>query len=234
MIFAQKHRPQSVNDLVFAETHVRDLVIRYATKRPSKSLLLYGAPGTGKSEAIRLIAETIFKQANVEGALFAHNGADATPDVFNRILNEANMQMLQGMERALIIVDEVDEYEGKLPSKMRTFIEQHPSVQFLCTTNYINKIKPALLSRFRAVEVKKPTSSDWVPRALQIFQAEGCEVSQAQVAQMLQHFIGDARDLIDLVEEYILSGHLTAAPSSVPKSVAALLAQDTSTKGTTP
>lgn len=234
MIFSERHRPHSVHDLVFADLHVRDLIYRYATQRPSKSLLLYGEPGTGKSEAVRLIAKAICERAGLDHFEAAHNGADAHPAVFTTILNQANWQILQGMERALIIIDEVDDYEGKLPSKMRTFIEQHPSVQFLCTTNYINKIKPALLSRFRAVEVKKPTSSDWVPRALQIFQAEGCEVSHAQVAQMLQHFIGDARDLIDLVEEYILSGHLAAAPSSVPKSVAALLAQDTSTKGTTP
>jgi replication-associated recombination protein RarA len=224
MIFAQKHRPQSVNDLVFAETHVRDLVIRYATKRPSKSLLLYGAPGTGKSEAIRLIAETIFKQANVEGALFAHNGADATPDVFNRILNEANMQMLQGMERALIIVDEVDEYEGKLPSKMRTFIEQHPSVQFLCTTNHLNKIKPALKSRFKVVEVKQPLNTDWTARAQAIFTAEGFSINRADIQQILQSFDGDARDLIDLIEEYIQSAE-PVAPATAPsaQTVAQLL-----------
>lgn len=224
MIFSQKHRPRSVNDLVFAETHVRDLVYRYATQRPSKSLLLYGAPGTGKSEAIRLIAEAIFQQANVEDALFAHNGADATSDVFTRILNEANMQMLQGMERALIVVDEVDEYEGKLPSKMRTFIEQHPSVQFLCTTNYVNKIKPALKSRFKVVEVKRPLNTDWAARAQAIFTAEGFTINPADVQQMLQSFDGDARDLIDLIEEYIQSAE-PVAPANAPtgQTVAQLL-----------
>lgn len=225
MIFAQKHRPKTVHDLVFADGTVRDLVHRYATQRPSKSLLLYGAPGTGKSEAIRLIADTIFKQANIEGALFAHNGADATSDVFTRILNEANMQMLQGMERALIIIDEVDDYEGKLPSKMRTFIEQHPSIQFLCTTNYLNKIKPALKSRFKVVEVKQPLNTDWTARAQNIFAAEGFTASKVDVENMLQNFQGDARDLIDLIEEYIqTAAPLPSVESSNKQTVAQILA----------
>ena len=240
MIFSERHRPQSVSDLVFAEHHVRDLIYRYATQRPSKSLLLYGEPGTGKSEAVRLIAKAICEHAGLETFEAVHNGADAHPSVFTTILNQANWQILQGMKRALIIIDEVDDYEGKLPSKMRTFIEQHPSVQFLCTTNYIKKIKPALLSRFRAVEVKKPTNTDWAMRALEIFRAEGCHVSQLQITQMLQHFSGDARDLIDLIEEYILSGHLAATSSSeqttgvVSTTVMQLVAQNTPAKRGTP
>jgi hypothetical protein len=30
MIFSEKYRPRAVDELVFAETHVRDLVINYA------------------------------------------------------------------------------------------------------------------------------------------------------------------------------------------------------------
>ena len=205
MIFSEKYRPRAVDELVFAETHVRDLVINYAQYRPSKHLLLYGEPGTGKSEAIRLIAAAIFKTAGLAEPIFAHNGAEATEKVFTAILNEANIQIMQGMARALIVIDEVDEYEGKLPSQMRTFIDAHPSVQFLCTTNYVNKIKPALKSRFRVIEVKRPMNIDWTDRALEILQSEGFSLARLDVAHLLQNFDGDARDLIDLLEEYILA-----------------------------
>ena len=87
MTFEERHRPRSVQDLVFADPHVAAIVARYAYRRPSKPLLLYGAPGTGKSEALRLIAQTQFAQAGYEIDDFTLNGAEAEKDVFNRILN---------------------------------------------------------------------------------------------------------------------------------------------------
>ena len=165
MTFEERHRPKAVQDLVFADPTVAATITRYATARPSKPLLLYGEPGTGKSEALRLIAETQFAQAGITSEDFTVNGADAGKGLFDKILNMAQMQMWAPGTPALIIIDEIDEVEDALPGKTRTFIEQHKSVQLLASTNYVKKLKPALQSRMRCVEVKKPLNTDWVTRA---------------------------------------------------------------------
>ena len=127
---------------------------------------------------------------------------------------------------AIIVIDEIDEIEDAFPGKTRTFIEQHKSVQLLASTNYIKKLKPALQSRMRCVEVKKPLPMDWVPRAQAILMAEGANVTTAIVQQLMANFTGDARDFIDYLEEQVHTARqFVPVASSQPRTVARILNQ---------
>lgn len=212
MTFQSRHRPQSIGDLVFADPLIAALVQRYATQRPSKPLLLYGPPGGGKSEALRLIARTQFALAGIECEDFVINGGKVYRDLFTLMLNMAQWQFWPSGTPGIIVIDEIDEIESKYPSKLRTFVEDHPSVQILASTNYFNRISPALRSRMRCAQVMPPAAADWTARAQAILAAEGANVDAATVKTLMQNFSGDARDFIDYLEELVTTGRAHASP----------------------
>lgn len=49
MKFDKKHRPQALNDVIFADADVKQTLEDYANNQRDKHLLLYGPKGTGKS-----------------------------------------------------------------------------------------------------------------------------------------------------------------------------------------
>jgi replication factor C subunit 3/5 len=220
MTFQSRHRPRSINDLVFADPLVAGVVQLYATQRPSKPLLLYGPPGTGKSEALRLIALAQFAKAGIETQDFVINGGDTYRDLFNTMLNMAQWQFWPAGTPSLIVIDEIDEIEDKHRGKLRSFIEAHPSVQILASTNYFNALSPALKSRMRCVQVLPPTGSDWAARAHAILTAEGASISINVVQGLLKNFTGDSRDLVDYLEELVLMGLSSITPPPAPHSAA--------------
>ena len=220
MTFQSRHRPRSINDLVFADPLVAGVVQLYAFQRPSKPLLLYGPPGTGKSEALRLIALAQFAKAGIETQDFVINGGDTYRDLFTTMLNMAQWQLWPAGTPSLIVIDEIDEIEDKHRGKLRSFIEAHPSVQILASTNYFNALSPALKSRMRCVQVLPPTGSDWAARAHAILTAEGASISINVVQGLLKNFTGDSRDLVDYLEELVLMGLSSITPPPAPHSAA--------------
>ena len=214
MTFQSRHRPRAIGDLVFADPLLAALVQRYATQRPSKPLLLYGPPGGGKSEALHLIARTQFALAGIECEDFVINGGLGYRDLFTTMLNMAQMQFWPSGTPAIIVIDEIDEIEEKYPGKLRSFVENHPSVQILASTNYFNRISPALKSRMRCEQVLPPAASRWTARAQAILAAEGAIVDVATVRSLMQNFSGDARDFIDYLEELVISGRANVTPTA--------------------
>jgi DNA polymerase III delta prime subunit len=115
--------------------------------------------------------------------------------------------MFGNSDKALIVINEIDEMDLRsVQPKFREFMDtKRHLIHFVATTNHKSRIMGAVLSRFRALDLDPPTSVDWVDRAKAILEAEGLTPTRADVVQMLQSFQGSARDLIDLLEETVIT-----------------------------
>jgi replication-associated recombination protein RarA len=222
MNIEEKYEPRRFAELVFADIAARDTCNRYATSKPYKPLMLWGPPGTAKTTTARVIVRERFLASGYDGHIEEFNGADIDASHFKKFLNVANLLKLNSTS-PILIINEFDEIDKDDQKKFRSWMDTWKWIDLIVTTNekpgiqgVRQKLIPALISRFERVELASPSLSDWLPRAQEIFAAEGHQVTQQELQQLLGTFDGDARDMLPLIEE-ALDGLSPSTPPSPSK-----------------
>lgn len=226
MSFIERHLPKTTNDLVFRKPNIAKIIDEYAAGSRTKHLLLYGPPGAGKSEAARILVDTLCPDTAGSLANERINPMNFGKDGFAKVMNQWNMQMMCGAPRGFVVIDEVDWFATKMMHELRGFMDDTRVGTIICTTNHLHALDDPIQSRFKKLHVEWPTVEDWLPRAKAITAAEGRNMTDEEMLILLKGFAGSGRDLIDRLELCVL--RLPTIGQSAPPRLSVISGQQAS------
>ena len=127
------------------------------------NILLYGPPGSGKTELTKVAAETVGLSLYVAGEEISASGESDRSERLSDLV--FSMRLLASAKRSAILFDEMEDVAWQLLRRggskvfLNRLLEKNP-VPVLWTSNNINEIDPALLRRMTlAIELKAPPAS---------------------------------------------------------------------------
>ena len=206
MRFEDKYQPRVFEDLIFEEARVKQQLRYYASNKRHKNLLLYGPPGTAKTTACVVIANSRLPKGSecldILEASFVTNDFDAA---LSRVEAGFNAQkFLSRIEHPVAVINEVDQLKVDQQQKLRAFVDKCRHGFLYVTTNNPASIDQPLRDRCECIEMKSLTTETLLERAYAIVLAELGSVDRIAIAALIETVNGSWRDALIAIEDYVL------------------------------
>jgi replication factor C subunit 2/4 len=210
----EKYRPRKLNQVISQEESISILNNTLKTGE-LPHLLIYGAPGTGKTSSILALSNQLFGPDRVNERVIELNASD------ERGINVVRGKIITFSKTAIgtpdpkylcppykiIILDEADALTLDAQSALRKVIESASKITRFCfTCNYIEKIIQPIISR--CVKFRfKPLSIDVLSdRLSKIASLENININEDCIRQIAKNSDGDGRKAIMILQnsKYII------------------------------
>jgi DNA polymerase III delta prime subunit len=205
--FEIKYQPQSLNDIVYPYPVIEQQVKAIGNGGCDDHVLLYGPHGTGKTTVVDRMFEARYGCSYQMGNYYSGSDMATVPVAKMAIDRMMNFLPFQRTMPAgcVIVIDEVDMIPMTAQKYLRNFMQRFPHVRFMFTTNHETSVYTGIRSVCRLVEFSLPSSKLWLPRAQHILKAEGVQLPDSNVLNMLSGITGSARDVCRLLQDVVLT-----------------------------
>ena len=199
MDWAEKYRPERLEDLVGNTTAVRQIAEWAKTwTRKSKPLIIYGKPGIGKTSTAYALAH------DMGWEVIELNASDQrTAGIIERIAGiGSTTASLTGSSRKLIVLDEADNLQGTADrggAKAIIDIVKHASQPIILIANDLYGLSAELRSRCEPIQYKAVPARSIAPRLKYLCAAEKIACTDAAIRAIAESAEGDIRSAVNML-----------------------------------
>ncbi len=210
LLWAEKYRPRSLDDIVNQEEIVTRLK-KFVKEKNMPHLLFAGPPGTGKTTAAHALAHDLYGE-NYQQYLLELNASDERGiDVIRTKVKEFARSRVPGeIPFKIIILDEADNMTADAQQALRRLMEMYTATtRFILIANYPSKIIEPIQSRcafFRFTPLKK---EDVVNRLRWIAEQENVAYDIEALEVIYEVSEGDMRRAINILQAASALGKVT-------------------------
>lgn len=219
----EKYRPETIDDVVFESPTVELKIREFITNGYiGGNIVSYGPGGTGKTTINKVLAWNIIKsEADLH---ILGRGVKDIEDLKAWLPEKA-----QGSKQKIVIAEEFDRLSKEAQRMLKDGLMERymPKVAFLCTTNNIQGIDPALLQRFNIKLNFNAYNIDGVfNRCKKILEMEKATYNQDEVYHLVTAFENKGiRDLINNLEYGTINGEFKL--SNIDQTISGTNIEDT-------
>lgn len=210
MLWVEKYRPKTIDDVVLPES-IKTSIKNDIASGNIPHYFFYGSSGIGKTTLAYAIANEINADVLfINGSL--ENGIDILRDKISQFASTVSMTG----DKKIVLIDEADNLRAdSFQPGMRAFMEQFSdNVRFILTANYKNKIIPAIQSRCTPVQFKiaktdkASLSKQMYTNCTNILKAEGVTYDNKTIAKLVQTNFPDFRQVLMSLQTLSAAGHI--------------------------
>jgi len=199
-------RPKKIEQLILPE-RISDMIGDGDLKQ---NYLFHGGPGQGKTSAAKVLASKHpYKYINCSD--------ETSVEVVRETINKfcSTISVMDGEEAfKVIILDEVEGVSEQFFKALRGTIEKFAEqARFIATTNYINKIPEAILSRFTVVnfdytdtQEEREVYAKQKERAKMVLQKLNIQSTDEALEELVKRTFPDMRKLFNRIQALQISG----------------------------
>lgn len=221
--WTEQHRPNGLDEVIFTNLQMEKTFKKITQTGDLPNLLLHGGPGTGKTS----ISSALCRDLDIDTMdRLRINCSDEKIDALREKVKAFASTMPLGRssigdrvdhrpEFKVVQLEEFDHLSLDGQALLRSLIEDTSgSCRFIATCNYINKVIPALRSRFQEFAVMAPNKDHCLERAAIILGDQGIEAELEDIEKAVDVGYPDLRKIIQLLEQFSTSGRLVLADAT--------------------
>jgi len=204
-LWVERYRPTNMKDYI-CNSEIMELFTRYIEKQEIDNLILYGKPGTGKDSAISVLLN------NIDCDVLRINASDENSIDVIRTKIKSFISSVGFKKWKIVVLAEATHIAPAAQSVLLDYLELYSkSVRFIFTTNFIDRLLPAVRSRCTTLDIYPPHAKDIAKKLVAILAAEDVKFKVEDVAALVKSTYPDIRKTIRTAQQLSMSGELVLA-----------------------